>query len=197
MASSLSSTKASDAQRAAKAPTDDESDGGGPQQSLICEPPQGPLHIDDPALQGVIARFPGPHKAWQKRDVVRVAVPVLRNRMCFWLRGASPESCAAWSVFFPKWEDYLAEHADVMALIDPFYVHFAIPPGGAPVGFAAAVVADVREAAAAVLLPGGGASATLFQVASLEWAYHLAGRLAQLFPTVEIAYFRSAGVVVF
>jgi hypothetical protein len=167
------------------------------EESPSCGEPQGPLHIDDPVLQGIIARFGGRHQTWNKEEVVLFAVPLLRNRMCFWLRGASPNSSAAWSAFYPKWEDYLAENKDVMALIDPFYVHFAHPGGAAPAGFAAAVVADAREAAVAVLLPGGVTSTTLFQVASLEWAYHLAGRLSQLFPTVEIAYFRSAGVVMF
>ena len=96
------------------------------------------------------------------------------------------------------WEDYLEKNPAIMKLIDPDYVHFAFPAGVAwPVAFAAAVVADPREGAVAVPLPGGGASSTLFRVASMVWGYHLAGRLHTMFPAVEIAYLRSNMLVMY
>ena len=164
-----------------------------------CGALQGPLHIDDPLFRNAIAPLlaSGPSTAW-KLDKVMLAVPVLRNRICFWVRDASPESTAQFSVFHPMWEDYLERNPTIMKLVDPDYVHFAFPAGLAgPAGFALAVVSDPREGAVAVPLPGGGSSSTLFRVASMAWGYHLVGRLHAMFPAVEMAYLRSNMLVMY
>ena len=113
------------------------------------------------------------------------AVPVLRNRLCFIAHGCAGEHVDLWTEFVDEWEIYLAEHPDIMKLVDPHYVSFSFPVAGAPAAFATNVAAtDAAVGIVAVLMAGGIASPNLFRVGSARWASIFGGRMRAVHPVV-------------
>lgn len=168
------------------------------EEEICCGPLQNALRVDDPDLCRAIAPFRGvPQTRWKKGDVLR-AVPVLRNRLCFIAHGCGGEHVDLWTEFVDEWEIYLAEHPDIMKLVDPHYVSFSFPAAGAPAAFAANVAAtDAAVGVVAVLMAGGIASPNLFRVGSARWASFFAGRMRALHPVVACVSFASAALTVY
>jgi hypothetical protein len=162
-----------------------------------CGPLQKELRVDDPALRAAIVPFVGvPHAKWKTADVM-LAVPVLRNRLCFLACGCEGKCVSQWADFVDEWEAYLAKHPKIMKLVDPNYVSFSFDAAGSPAGFAADIAATpVNLGVVAVVMAGGAPSLSMFHVGSARWAAYFAGRMRALYPAVECTSFATAALTI-
>jgi hypothetical protein len=116
------------------------------------------IHLDEihPLISPLLrCQSPDGWEAVKGGKALSRLIDALKGRTAIDGRGASPEACAAWSVFEPLWQSYIYERPSLQRILDPYWVIINIFGVIPPPGLAAAIASyPVPGSNAPPLLPG-------------------------------------------